>query len=324
MKSSLILPLLCILSGCMPSFLVTPVSSSQSLREVTADEGDGGGLLGGGNKVVIIEVEGMLLNMKTGGFLQAPENDVSLFAQELKKAEKDPAVKAIVLRINSPGGTVSASDLMYNEVLRFKERSKKVVVASAQDIVASGAYYVACSADKIVVQPTSVIGSIGVIFNTFDISGTLDKIGARSNVIKSGPLKDMGSPFKAMDDNERAVMQAMVNEYYGLFKHIVQTNRKLDDTTLAAVTDGRVFTGSRSVELHLADQTGLLPDAIQVAKDLSHSPGAKVVLYKRPYGYSGSIYAHSQQEPPRANVNEFNLIAPRTFLPTGFYYLLNT
>src|SRR3989440_6382858 len=181
-----VLLLLSILPCICPSFLITPVSSNQSLREVTVDEGAGGGMFGGGSKVVIIEVEGMLLNLKTGGFLQAQENDVSLFAQQLKKAEKDPAVKAIVLRVNSPGGTVSASDLMYNEVLRFKERTHKVVVASAQDIVASGAYYVACSADKIVVQPTSVIGSIGVIFNTFDISGTLDKVCARTNVIKAG------------------------------------------------------------------------------------------------------------------------------------------
>src|SRR2546430_15690232 len=118
-------------------------------------------------------------------------------------------------------------------------------------------------------------------------------------------------------------MKAMVNKYSGLSKQILQPTRNKDNPTLAAVTEVRVFTGSRSVELHLADQTGLLPDAIQVAKDLSHSPGARVVLYKRPYGYSGSIYAHSQEEPPRANVNEFNLIAPRTFLPTGFYYLWN-
>jgi len=323
MKSLLISLLFLILPGCMPSFLITPVSSNQSLREVTVEDGTDGGFLSAGNKIVIIEVEGMLLNAKTGGFLQAQENDVSLFAQQLKKAEKDPAVKAIVLRVNSPGGTVSASDLMYDEVKRFKKLTNKPVVASGQDIVASGAYYVSCSADKIVVQPTSVIGSIGVIFNTFDLTGTMDKIGARTNVIKSGPLKDMGSPFKAMDDNERAVMQGMVNEYYGLFKSIVKSNRKLDDVTLAAVTDGRVFTGSRSVELHLADQAGLLPDAIQLAKDLSHSPGARVVLYKRPYGYSGSIYAHSQEEPPKASVTEFNLIAPRTFLPTGFYYLWN-
>jgi protease-4 len=310
--------LLSILPGCMPSFLITPVSSNQSLREVTVEEGTGGRFLSAGNKIVIIEVEGMLLNAKTGGFLQAQENDVSLFAQQLKKAEKDPAVKAIVLRVNSPGGTVSASDLMYDEVKRFKQLTNKPVVASAQDIVASGAYYVSCSADKIVVQPTSVIGSIGVIFNTFDLSGTLDKVGARTNVIKSGPLKDMASPFKPMEDNERAVMQGMVNEYYARFKGIVQSNRKLDDTTLAAVSDGRVFTGLRAVELHLADQAGSLRDAIQVAQDLSHSPGARVVLYKRPYGYSGSIYAHSQQEPPQAKVTEFNLIPPKTFLPMGF------
>jgi protease IV len=320
MKMLFTLLLLCILPGCMPSFLITPVSSNQSLREVTAEEGSGG------KKIVIIEVEGMLLNARTGGFLQAQENDVSLFAQQLKKAEKDPAVKAIVLRINSPGGTVSASDLMYDEILRFKARTKKVVVASAQDIAASGAYYVACAADKVVVQPTSVIGSIGVIFNTFDISGSMEKIGAKTNVIKSGPLKDMASPFKPMDDNERAVMQGMVNEYYARFKSIVQSNRKLDDTTLAAVSDGRVFTGSRAVELHLADQAGLLPDAIQLARDLANAPGARVILYKRPYGYSGSIYAHSQEEPPKAEItqlNQLNLLPPRTFLPTGFYYLWN-
>jgi protease-4 len=264
----------------------------------------------------------MLLNARTGGFLQAQENDVSLFAQQLKKAQEDSSVKAIVLRINSPGGTVSASDLMYDEVKRFKQATNKPIVASAQDIAASGAYYVACSADKIVVQPTSVIGSIGVIFNTFDLSGTLDKVGARTNVIKSGPLKDMASPFKPMDDNERAVMQGMVNEYYARFKGIVKSNRKLDDTTLAAVSDGRVFTGLRAVELHLADQAGSLRDAIQTAKELSNSASAKVVLYKRPYGYSGSIYAHAQEEPPKAQITELNLI-PKTFLPTGFYYLWN-
>src|SRR5688572_14833382 len=279
----IVLLFISILPGCAPSFLVTPVSSSQTLREITVEAGRGWSP----KKIAIIEVEGMLLNARTGGFLQAQENDVSLFAQQLKKAEADPAVRAIVLRINSPGGTVSASDLMYDEINRFKQRSKKPVIASAQDIAASGAYYLACASDRIVVQPTSVIGSIGVVFNTFDLTGTLEKVGARSNVIKSGPLKDMGSPFKAMAEDERTVMQGMVNEYYARFKNIVQLNRKLDSTTLAAVTDGRVFTGTRAVELKLADQAGLLPDAIKLAKELSKSPTAKVIMYKRPYGYTG-------------------------------------
>src|SRR6266566_3830661 len=309
-RSILLCLLFFILPGCAPSFLVTPVSSSQSLREITVEPG--GGAFGGA-KVVIIEVEGMLLNAKSGGFLQAQENDVSLFAQQLQKAGHDPAVKAIILRINSPGGTVSASDLMYDEILRFKQRTKKIVVASAQDIAASGAYYVACAADKVVVQSTSVIGSIGVIFNTFDLSGSLDKIGARTNVIKSGPLKDMASPFKPMADDERVIMQGMVNEFYARFKSVVQTNRKMDDTTLAAVSDGRVFTGARAVELHLADQAGLLPDAIKLAKDLAKAPSARVVMYKRPYGYSGSIYAHADDQPPKANTTQLNLLPPRAF-----------
>src|SRR5688572_4562413 len=219
----IVLLFISILPGCAPSFLVTPVSSSQTLREITVEAGRGWSP----KKIAIIEVEGMLLNARTGGFLQAQENDVSLFAQQLKKAEADPAVRAIVLRINSPGGTVSASDLMYDEINRFKQRSKKPVIASAQDIAASGAYYVACAADKIVVQPTSVIGSIGVIFNTFDFSGSLAKIGASTEAIKSGALKDMGSPFKPLTDPERVVMQGMVDEYFARFRDLVSTRRGL-------------------------------------------------------------------------------------------------
>lgn len=308
------------LAGCgVPSFLVTPVSSSTALHEETVQEGSG--FLP--SKIVIIEVEGLLVNARTGGFLQPKENEVSLFTQQLEKAEKDPAVKAVVLRVNSPGGTVSASDVIYQSILRFKAKTYKPVVASAQEVAASGAYYVACAADKFVVQPTSVIGSIGVIFETFDISGTLDKIGARNEAIKSGPLKDMGSPFKRMTPEERAVMQGMVDEYYGRFKAIVKTGRKLDDDQVIKVADGRVFSGEQAVKLGLADQAGLLEDAIAVAKQLAHAEGAKVVLYKRPYGYGGSIYADTSAKPPQTNVIQLNLLPERAALPTGFYYLWN-
>ncbi len=304
-------------AGCgVPSFLVTPVSGSNELHEETVQPGRG--LFQ--SKVVIIEIEGLLLNARTGGLLQPKENDVSVFAQQLDKAEHDSSVKAIVLRVNSPGGTVSASDTMYQHLLRFRQRTHKPVIASAQDVSASGAYYLSCAADKIVVQPTSVVGSIGVIFETFDISGTMEKIGARSEAIKSGPLKDMGSPFKPLGEPERMVMQQMVNEFYARFKDVVKTNRHLDDAMLVAVSDGRVFTGVRAVEVGLADQTGLLPDAIDLAKKMGNASDAKVVLYKRPYGYGGSIYAQGQAPTPQANVFEVN-IAPKSILPTGFYYL---
>jgi protease-4 len=301
----------------MPSFLVTPVSSSTELREEVVQRGSGVFP----SKIVIIEVEGMLLNTRSGGLLQPQENDVSLFAQQLDRAEHDPAVRAIVLRVNSPGGTVSASDSMYQTLLKFKERCHKPVVASTQDVSASGAYYVSCAADKIVAQPTSIVGSIGVIFNSFDVSETMSKIGVRSEAIKSGPLKDMGSPFKPLGQPERAVMQGMVDEFYARFKAIVKSNRHLDDATLTAVSDGRVFTGSRAVEVHLVDQLGYLPDAIELAKQLANAPGAETLLYKRPYGYGGSIYANSSPTTPQANVIQFNLSPAQAFLPTGFYYL---
>ena len=310
--------MLIVVGGCgIPSFLVTPVSNSTALKEETVAEGQGFGP----PKVVIVEVEGMLINARTGGLLQQQENVVSLFAQQLEKAREDDAVKAVVLRVNSPGGTVAASDAMYGLAMKFKEESKKPVVASIQELGASGGYYVSCAADKIVAQPTSLVGSIGVIYNTFDFSGTLAKIGARSEAIKSGPLKDMGSPFKPMSDEDRKVMQGLVDEFYGRFKMIVKKNRRLDDAKLAAVSDGRVFSGEQSVTMGLVDRAGSLEDAIGLAKEVAHAPNAKVVLYRRPYGYGGSIYAKNETGQPQTAVFNLNLPPTRELLGTGFYYL---
>lgn len=306
-------------SGCgIPSFLVTPVQNTSTLEEETVVKGQGFGA----PKVAIIEVEGMILNAKSGGLLQATENQVSRFTQELEKAAQDPAVKAVVLRINSPGGTVTASDIMYETVVRFKQQTKKPVVASLQDVAASGAYYIACSADKIVAHPTSIVGSIGVIFSTFNFAGTLDKIGAKSEAIKSGPLKDMGSPFRELDPASRAVMQGMVDEYYKRFVGVVTSHRSIKDgETLKIVTDGRVFSGAHAVELGLADRTGLLDDALDEAKKLGNAANARVVIYRRPYGYSGSIYAQGAIQQPQASVMELKVPGLRDPLPSGFYYL---
>jgi protease IV len=309
-----------LLGGCgTPSLLITPVSGRQELDEVTVESGKGMFA----DKVVMIEVEGMLANVRTGGFLQAGENPLSLFAQQLERAEMDPSVKAVVLRVNSPGGTVTTSDTMYEMLLRFRNKTHKPVIAATQEVAASGAYYVCCACDKIVAHPTSLIGSIGVIFNAFDVSGTMSKIGVRSEAIKSGPMKDIASPFRQMNAEERTVLQNLVNEYYGRFVTVVRTNRKLKDSqTLALATDGRVFSGVKAVEMGLADQTGLLSDAIKLAKTMGHVPGAKVVMYKRPYGYSGSIYADLQVSPPQSNTGlNINFPGSRALLPTGFYYL---
>jgi len=310
-------------TGCgVPSFLITPVKNTNVLQEVEAQPGHKG--IGKG-KIAIIELDGMLINAKSGGFLQPTENSLSIFTQELDMAERDDGVKAVVLRVNSPGGTVSTSDAMYELVMRFRQRTKKPVVASCQEVCASGAYYVSCAADKIVAQPTSVVGSIGVIFNTFEFSGTMAKIGASSEAIKSGPLKDMGSPFKPLTDPERQVMQGIVNEYYGRFLEVLREHRKLpDQPTFAMATDGRVFSGKRAKEIGLVDENGLLEDAIETARKMSGATDAKAIMYKRPYGYRGSIYADTSMPTPQASSNVTKLELPGgPWLPSGFYYLWN-
>jgi protease-4 len=316
-------------AGCgTPSFLITPVSSSTRLQERLVQSGTSA------DKVVIVPVEGMLINARVGGMFQAQENGVSLFTQQMRAAARDKSVKAVVLRVNSPGGTVTASDTMYEIVRDFRHKTGKPVVAATQEVAASGGYYVCCAADKIVAQPTSIVGSIGVLMNTMEFTGALGKLGIRADAIKSGPLKDMGSPYRSMQEPERAVMQEMVDEYFNRFMDVVSSNRPVQEARpglplkeeYRGVYSGRVFSGVRAVELGLADQAGRLDDAIVLAKQLGKAPGARVILYKRPYGYGGSIYASAEESPqPRAqanaNVLQLELPNSRLFLPRGFYYL---
>lgn len=314
----LVSTILAVLTGCgMPSLLITPVSSSTDLKEETVQPGR----RMFANKVLLIELEGTILNTRAGGLFQAKENDVSLITQQLEKAANDSSVKVVVLRVNSPGGTVAASDTIYQEVLRFKTQTGRPVIAYGQDVMASGAYYVACAADQIMCQPTSIVGSVGVIFQSFDVSGTMNLIGVRSTAIKSGPMKDMGSPFKPLGDDEKLVMQGMVDDFFRRFKGLVGISRKLEGPKLDAVTDGRVFTGEKALAMGLVDRTGTLNDALELARKLGNAPDAEVVLYKRPYGYSGSIYARA--EPPTAQTFQVQLLPQATQLPTGFYYLWN-
>jgi protease-4 len=315
----LLLPLL--LAGCgMPSLLITPVANTSKIQEVEVEPGSGFSP----PKIAIIELEGMLANAKTGGLLQPTENKLSLFTQQLEQAEADSRVKAVVLRINSPGGTVTCSDTMYEMIKEFRARTHKPVIACGQEIMASGAYYVACGSDVIMVHPTTVVGSIGVIFETLDASGAMSKLGLHFDAIKSGALKDMGSPFKPLDPEARDVMQGMIDAYYARFLNVVRTNRPAlpaDESKVKMATDGRVFSGEQAQALGLVDKLGRLDQAIELAKSMGGAPKARVIMYKRPYGYSGSIYAESSTPPPQANVLTLNLPETDALLPRGFYYL---
>lgn len=312
--------LLFLLIGCgTPSLLITPVSNTERLEEINADES----ARWSATKIAIIEVEGMLLNARTGGFLQPSENKLSLFTQEMARAARDPMVKAVVLRINSPGGTVTCSDNMYEVVKDFRKQTGKPVIASTQEVCASGAYYIACAADEIVANPTSVVGSVGVILTTLDVSGTMSKLGIRAEAITSGPLKDMGSPFKPLDPGAREVMQGLIDDYYARFVSVVTTNRRqlTEPQDLKTATDGRVFSGEQALKLRLVDRLGRLEDAIDLAREKSKSPNARAILYRRPYGYGGSIHASTPPNTPQAHVLQIQLPESDLLLPRGFYYL---
>src|SRR5687768_13608593 len=313
-------------AGCsLPSLLITPVSNSPDLEETIVEEGTRR------HKIALIEVEGMLLNTRlgTGGLMGAQENKVSLFKQQLDAAAADDRVAAVVLRINSPGGSVAASDVMYELVQDFKKRTGKPVIAACQDVCASGGYYVASAADEIHALPTSVVGSIGVIFETIDLSPLMDKIGVRVAPVQSGPLKDMGSPFNGLSDEERTVMQGMVDEFYARFVAVVRSSREISDET---AFDGRVMTGPQALEANLVDEICQLSTTLDHARKLIGQRDARVVMYRRPFGYRGSIYAHSADLAPQAQaqtgadpaawigrlpiVNEVSQV-----MQPGFYYL---
>lgn len=312
--------LLAVVTGCgTPSFLITPVSSSTRLEEVEVQPGRGLTT----DRIAIIEVEGMLVNARTGGILRATENPLSRFSQQLDKAAADRRVKAIVLRINSPGGTVTCSETMYRLVRRFAEKSGKPVVAAVQEVGASGGYMVALAADRIVATPTSVVGSIGVIFQTIHIEQTLGFVGVKVETIKSGDLKDMASPFRSMNEQDRKVIEDMVKGYHARFVATLQERRAIaDDATLRLATDGRVFTGEQAVALGLLDQLGTLEETIDLARQLAEAPKARAVMYIRPYGYTGSIYASQPLAPARVDREPiFELPESVHPLPAGFYYL---
>ncbi len=243
------------------------------------------------DKIAIIDIDGVLVNRQKRGLMRAGENPVSLFIEKLDKAAGDESVKAVVLRINSPGGTVSASDIMYHHLRQFKSRTGKPVIACVLGLGCSGAYYLACGCDGIVAQPSSVTGSIGTIFQTFSVAGTMDKIGVKAVTIKSGRMKDMASPLHDLSDEERDILQRIIENLYQQFLHVVEESRTtIDEQKLQELADGRVFTAEQALKEGLIDRIGYLEDGIEWAKQKAGLQRPRVVIYHRPSSYKPNAY----------------------------------
>ncbi|MBY0526372.1 MAG: signal peptide peptidase SppA [Gemmataceae bacterium] len=305
------------LTGCFNGLLLRPCHCDGPIEETIVCEAKGCFCH---KKVAIIDVDGMLMNGRSPGLLSSGENPVSVFREKLEAAAHDDRVKAVVLRINSPGGAVTASDIMYNDLLAFRQSTGKPVVACMMDIAASGAYYLAMGCDQVWAHPTTVTGSIGVIMSLYNASGLFEKIGVASNPIKSGPNKDIGNPGRPMTEEERLILQGVVDSFYGQFVKVVVEGRHLPEDRVRTLADGRVYTGLEAKELGLIDAVGHLDDAIDAAMHLACLKDAKVIAYNRCEGYRGSIYAGMPKIPTEINVK---LQVPGLSGPSGaaFMYL---
>jgi protease IV len=237
----------------------------------------------GEDKIVLVPIRG-LITLAEGRSIWERESMGKQVVDRLRTAGDDPAVKAVVLLIDSPGGGITASDIIYQRVGELAE-SGKVVVALFEDLAASGGYYVACPADWIVAHPTTITGSIGVIIQTLNLEVLMEKIGIRDVTIKRGEEKDILSPFRDLTPAEREMLQGVIDEMYRRFLDVVAEGRDLDDDRLAAVAGGSIFTGNQALDRGLVDEIGYRDSAIARALELAGLEEATVVEYRRVYSF---------------------------------------
>lgn len=218
--------------------------------------------------VAIIAINGTIVSGRAGAGLFSTGTGSEEVMEQLRRASRDPAIKAVVLRLNSPGGTAAGAQEIAAEVDRLRKSGRKVV-ASMGDTAASGAYWIASRADKIVANPGTLTGSIGVIMQTQDLQGLYGKLGINTRTFKSGPYKDMGSPNRPVTPAEQDIFQSMVDDIYDQFLHAVSEGRKMDLDRVRELADGRVYTGRQAQKLGLVDELGNLRDAVRLAGRLA-------------------------------------------------------
>jgi protease-4 len=251
----------------------------------------------GASRIAIIDVDGLILNTPFVGPLSCGENPVALFREKLEAISYDPCVKAVVLRVNSPGGGVAACIAMRHDLERFKERTRLPIVAYLMDTAAGGAYYLASAADHVVSGPASIVGGIGVVLNLFNLRDLMAMVNVIPQGIKAGEFTDLGTSSRALTEAEKKILQGMADDFHKQLINDVKRNRPAAD---AVAFDGRPFTGPDAQKHGLVDQIGDLDEAIQMAAQLgcpglSARPG--VLMYRRSNDPARSIYAVTANVP---------------------------
>ena len=298
-----------------PKFKIVP-DATDPLKEYTL-EGSAK------EKILLIPIRGLISDNPKQGFISTSPSLVEQVVSQLKKAEKDKQIKTVLLKINSPGGTITASDLLYHEISAFKERTGTKILVSMMEIATSGAYYMSLPADEIMAHPTSLTGSVGVIFLQPKVKGLMDKIGIGVDVNKSGKYKDMGSPFRASNEEEQRLIQKTVNELGERFINLVKKHRKLEASSLADMSTARIFLPEEALKLGLIDKIGYLNDAVQDSKRLAGLPAdARVVVYRRSEYPEDNYYNVAGVSADNLKPAVINIELPDILgLNAGFYYL---
>ncbi len=286
----------------------------------------------GKSKILLLDLDGAISfkGEKEALKSQIRPSKVAFFREALQKAEADSEIAGVIVRINSPGGTVAASDTIYHEVMAFKQKKRVPVTAYIMELGASGGFYVASASDRIVASPTALTGSIGVIALRLNLEGLFSKIGVSGETYKSGPKKDFWSPFRPSTPEEQKMLQDIIDKLYTRFIDVVYTNRQklLSREEVRTLADGRVLTADQAREAKLIDQVSYLDETIDSLKKDLHLERAKVITYVRPKTFKSNIYSEysetpMQQGPPIVNLIAINAEELSLFSGVQFMYLWN-
>ena len=275
-----------------------------------------------GPKVLLLDIDGTIGLQPESNALGfgGGESMTARIRQQLDLAARDGEIRAVVLRINSPGGSAIASQILHGEILRFKATHDVPVVAQMLGMATSGGYYVAMAADQVRAYPTAITGSIGVIMMGFDVSGLMDKVGVASETMVTGPFKDSGSPFRPMRDEERAHLQAIGDDLLVSFVEAVDAGRPaLDRAQVEGLADGKIYTARQALANGLIDAVGDLESAVEAARDAAGLSGeVRVVAYARPGERRENLFSMSAPVwNPQLGAQRWNPL----FQQPGFFYL---
>jgi len=314
-----LLVLVVVITGCVAPRISIFGNNGEPLEEYTLQGSTKG-------KVLLIPVKGRITDDVESGLIRKKPSMVQEIVAQLKKAEKDKDVGAVLLIIDSPGGSVTASDVLYHEIVQFKQKTGTKVVAAMMDVAASGGYYIALPADAIVAHPTTITGSVGVLFLQPKVIGLMDKIGVEVQVSKSGANKDIGSPFRTATAQEKQIIQEMTDKLAQRFLALVSQHRRIDAKGMTEIASANVYLPDEAQRLGLVDRIGYLNDAVDEAGRLAGlGKDAKVVVYRREKYENDTIY--NMQSTWTGGDERLTLIdlglpaSEASEIATGFYYL---